>query len=136
MSKSNPSSHGSIYLLDAPESIREKIMMAETDPENTVYFDSESRPGLANLLNIYSILTTQFTEEIETLYAKKEPEQFKLDLAEVIIETLHPIQERYKEIIARKHSFTLVNGLVGAYNNNEKQREGFHEQGEICICFR
>lgn len=100
MSKSDPASNASIYLLDEPETIREKIEQAETDAENMVYFDRKFKPGISNLMTIYSLLTGQSYEEIQTNYADKDYATFKKDLTEVIIAALRPIQKRYKEMIA------------------------------------
>ncbi len=98
MSKSNPSANSRINLLDAPELIRSKIMKATTDSEGAVKFD-ESRPGVYNLLEIYENLTGQSREEIEANFADKGYGDFKKEVAEVVVEALKPVQEKYHQLM-------------------------------------
>jgi tryptophanyl-tRNA synthetase len=99
MSKSNPSANSRINLLDDPELIRSKIMKATTDSEGIVKFD-ESRPGVYNLLEIYENLTQKSREEIEQHFEGKGYGDFKKEVAEVVVEALRPIQEKYRELMA------------------------------------
>lgn len=94
MSKSLPA--GSLNLLDSPDEIRSKIMKATTDSENSVKFD-QSRPGIFNLLEIYQTLTGQTKVEIEAKFANSGYGDFKKELAEIVVEALKPIQEKYAQ---------------------------------------
>lgn len=98
MSKSNPSPNGRINLLDSADLIRSKIMKATTDSEGLVKFD-ESRPGIFNLLEIYQTLTGESIEVIEAKFEGKGYGDFKKDLAEVVVESLRPLQEKYNKLM-------------------------------------
>ncbi len=98
MSKSdNGGDNNLIYLLDEPEEIRKKIMSAQTDSFNEVRFDDE-RPGIYNLLIIYEAFTGMSRGDIETKFEGKGYAEFKKDLAEVIIDGLKPIKEKYHNL--------------------------------------
>jgi tryptophanyl-tRNA synthetase len=99
MSKSEGGSGQSIALLDGPDIIRRKIMRATTDSHRDVVFD-ESRPGIFNLLTIYQTITGESEKDIETRFQDKGYGDFKKVLAEVVVEALRPVQERYREITA------------------------------------
>ncbi|WJQ07904.1 tryptophan--tRNA ligase [Geobacillus stearothermophilus] len=95
MSKSDPNPKAYITLLDDAKTIEKKIKSAVTDSEGTIRYDKEGKPGISNLLNIYSTLSGQSIEELEQQYEGKGYGVFKADLAQLVIETLRPIQERY-----------------------------------------
>jgi tryptophanyl-tRNA synthetase len=99
MSKSETAPNHAIALLDPPDVIRKKIMRATTDSQTTVVFDP-TRPGIYNLLVIYQIFTGKTKEEIENEFSGKGYGDFKKALAEVVIEGLRPLQERYKTLTA------------------------------------
>jgi tryptophanyl-tRNA synthetase len=97
MSKSEP--EGSIELLSSADVNRRKIMRAVTDSGREIRFD-ESRPGLYNLLEMYQLLSGDSREAIEGRFAGKGYGDLKKALAELVVETLRPIQERYTELLA------------------------------------
>jgi tryptophanyl-tRNA synthetase len=99
MSKSETASDHAINLLDPPDAIRAKIMRATTDSLKEIRFD-ESRPGINNLLTIYHAFTGQSQKDIEAQFEGKGYSDFKKALAEVVVEGLRPLQERYKELTA------------------------------------
>ena len=99
MSKSDPNQKGFISMLDEPKQIEKKIKSAMTDSEGIVRFDIENKPGVSNLLSIYSIVSGKTIAELETLYEGKGYGAFKGDLAEVIINALSPIQQKYNELM-------------------------------------
>ncbi len=98
MSKSAENIHSRISLLDEPNKIKKSIMKATTDSDGVVKFDVASKPGISNLLTIYSTLSGKSIEELELAYEGKGYGDFKKDLVEVTTEALLPIQERYKDI--------------------------------------
>ena len=107
MSKSE-SDKGTIYLLDDIEISKKKIMKALTDSENKFYYDPENKPGLSNLINIYSALSGQTVEEVVEKYKDSENYGvFKRALCELLEKELLPIQEKVKEIKESK-SYTQV----------------------------
>lgn len=99
MSKSDPNQKGFISMLDEPKQIEKKIKSAVTDSDGVVKFDKENKPGVSNLMSIYSIFGNISVEDLEKKYEGKGYGEFKTDLAEVIINALQPIQDRYKELI-------------------------------------
>ncbi|OPG23234.1 tryptophan--tRNA ligase [Helicobacter pylori] len=97
MSKSHKGANHAIFLLDEPDIIVKKIKKAATDSMGVIEFD-EKREGIFNLLNIYMLLSDESPEKIEERFKNKGYGDFKKELAEVMIQALKPIQERYKEI--------------------------------------
>jgi tryptophanyl-tRNA synthetase len=107
MSKSEDAPNHAIALLDLPDVIRKKIMRATTDSQTTVVFD-ESRPGIYNLLTIYQTITGQKKQAIEAQFEGKGYGDFKKALAEVVVEGLRPLQERYKELTADPRRIDVI----------------------------
>jgi tryptophanyl-tRNA synthetase len=99
MSKSEDNAGHAINLLDPPDTIRAKIMRATTDSLREIRFD-ENRPGINNLLVIYQLFTGGGKKEIESQFAGKGYSDFKKALAEVVVESLRPLQTRYRELTA------------------------------------
>ncbi|MCJ8005998.1 tryptophan--tRNA ligase [Lederbergia wuyishanensis] len=102
MSKSDANQKAFITLLDEPNQIEKKIKSAVTDSDGIVKYDKENKPGVSNLLSIYSILENRPISEIEQDYEGKGYGDFKADLANVVIKALTPIQDRYKELLDSK----------------------------------
>ena len=98
MSKSDPK--GDIFLKDDMASVRKKIMSAVTDSGSEVKYDKENKPGISNLLTIYASLKDMSIEEAEKFFAGYRYGDFKKAVADVVLETLVPFQERYREILA------------------------------------
>ena len=99
MSKSSPNGKGCIYVLDPINVSKKKILSAVTDSDSHVKFDPENKPGISNLLEIYSIISGKTIEELETMYEGKGYGEFKKDLAELVGDELQRIQDRYNEIV-------------------------------------
>lgn len=99
MSKSDPNQKAFITLLDDAKTIEKKIKSAVTDSEGIVRYDKENKPGISNLLSIYSILANKSIQDIEAMYEGKGYGDFKADTAKVVAEALAPIQERYYELV-------------------------------------
>jgi tryptophanyl-tRNA synthetase len=97
MSKSDENVHGSITLVDDPDTVRRKIKRAVTDSGTEVRFD-HSRPAITNLLTVYQLLTAKSSEEIEEHFAGKGYAQLKSELAEATVEFLRPFQARMSAI--------------------------------------
>ena len=121
MSKSAENIHSRISLLDDPAKIKKSIMKATTDSEGVIRFDVENKPGISNLMNIYSVLAGVPLEQIEKDYEGKGYGDFKKDLVEIVVNALAPIRERYEEI---RHSGELIeilkDGAVRANAISEK----------------
>jgi len=96
MSKSAEDPYNYIALTDTPKLIREKIKKAITDSGKEIKYDKEKKPGISNLLTIYSLLSKKSIPQLENQYKNKTYAEFKKDLAEVIIKSLTPFQEKLK----------------------------------------
>jgi len=94
MSKSASSPAGVVDLLDDPAKSAKKIRSAVTDTGREIIFDPEAKPGVSNLLTIYSALTGRTIEDLVGAYAGKGYGDLKKDLAEVLTDWVLPIQER------------------------------------------
>ena len=102
MSKSVPD--GCVFLMDSPDDIRRKFKRAVTDSdrENCVRYDRAAKPGVANLMDIYSKLTGKSIAEIEAEFAGQGYGVFKPAVGEVVVEALRPIREEAERLIADK----------------------------------
>ncbi|MBR5228644.1 MAG: tryptophan--tRNA ligase [Firmicutes bacterium] len=105
MSKSDENEFSRISLMDTPAKIKKAIMRATTDSDGIIKYDIENKPGISNLLSIYSAFTGKTVEALEQQYDGAGYGTLKKDLVEVVVESLAPIQEKYNEI---RHSEELV----------------------------
>ncbi len=90
-----------ISLFDEPEVIKKKIMSSTTDSGKDVRYNATKKPGISNLLTIYSLLTDRPVEDIQKDFAKKSYAEFKKSLAEVVINYLEPFRRKKKELLTR-----------------------------------
>jgi tryptophanyl-tRNA synthetase len=102
MSKSASSPQGIIDVLEEPAAIRKKIMRAVTDAGGEVRADDEAKPGVTNLLRIYSALGNESIESLEQRYSGTGYGTFKKDLAEVVVDALTPVRERTEKLLANE----------------------------------
>ncbi len=102
MSKSMP--EGCVFLMEKPEDIQRKFKRAitDSDTENCVRFDPENKPGVANLMSIYSAVTGKSYGEIEQEFAGKGYGAFKPAVGDAVIETLRPIREEATRLLKDK----------------------------------
>jgi tryptophanyl-tRNA synthetase len=116
MSKSSSSPQGIIDVLDDPAVIRKKIARAVTDTGAEVRADEQNKPGVTNLLRIYSALSGEPVGELESKYAGTGYGGFKKDLAELVVATFAPIREKTHAILADEAALdrVLAHGANGA----------------------
>ena len=102
MSKSIPD--GCVFIMDEPDVIARKFKRAVTDSdtENCIRYDKDNKPGVANLMNIYSTITGKSYEEIEKEFEGKGYGAFKPVVGEAVIEQLRPIREEAARLIKDK----------------------------------
>ncbi len=100
MSKSSSSPTGIIDLLEDPKQVAKKIRSAVTDTERDIIFDPERKPGIANLLTIYSSLSGRAIPELVEAYRGHGYGDLKKDLADVVVEALAPLRERSRTYLA------------------------------------
>jgi tryptophanyl-tRNA synthetase len=98
MSKSDSDPNNRINLLDEPSVIKKKIMRAVTDSETEIRLDWENKPGVSNLLTIYSLFTGMEIEEVINKFNGQGYGTLKKELAEVVIDKLTVIQKNYKDL--------------------------------------
>ena len=108
MSKSATILNDVIFLDDSEETIIKKIKKAVTDSENVVRFAPETKPGVSNLMQIYSAITNKGFEEIEKDFEGKGYGDFKMAVAEVVVGKLKPIQEKYNELLENRDYLVKV----------------------------
>lgn len=102
MSKSDDNIKSRIELLDPENIIKKRIKSAMTDSLGTIKYDPENRPGISNLMTIYSVIEGSSFEDIEAKYNGLGYKEFKEDLGEIVYQELKPIQERYHELVNSK----------------------------------
>jgi tryptophanyl-tRNA synthetase len=100
MSKSAETEAGLLKILDDPAITAKKIMRAVTDDDGEVRFDRATKPGVANLLTIFSVLDGRSVDDLEAQYAGGGYGALKKDLAEVVTNSFAPIRERTQQLLA------------------------------------
>ena len=116
MSKSDTDLNNVITLLDKPDIIRKKLKRAVTDSGKRILFDPKKRLGVANLMNLYSGLTGLEISAIESHFDGKMYSDLKIELSELTIDTLKPIQNEYDKIMGDRSFLNsiLENGRTKA----------------------
>lgn len=113
MSKSAENELSRISLLDDEAKIKKAIMRATTDSDGTIKFDQENKPGISNLMNIYTAFSDLSIEDIEKKYEGKGYGDFKKDLVEILVNGLAPIKQKFEEI---RYSDELIEILKDGAN--------------------
>ena len=108
MSKSASSPAGIIEMLDDPKVSAKKIRSAVTDSGSEIRFDMEEKPGISNLLTIYSSLTATSIQDLEDQYAGKGYGDLKADLADVVVNFVTPFRDRTLELLDDQAHLTQV----------------------------
>ena len=101
MSKSDDNPNSFISIIDPPKTIIKKVKSAVTDSGTEVKYDEE-KAGISNLLTMYSVLSGKAISEIENDYVGKMYGHLKIDLADLVVETLKPVQEKYADLMKNK----------------------------------
>ena len=125
MSKSDTNANATILLLDDTDTIIRKFKRAVTDSESEVRY-AEEKPGISNLMDIYSAVTGKTYEEIEKEFAGKGYGDFKLAVGETVADHLKPLQERYEQLMKDKaYIETMIkqNDEKAAYYANKTLRK-------------
>lgn len=125
MSKSDTNANATILLLDDTDTIIRKFKRAVTDSESEVRY-AEEKPGISNLMDIYSAVTGKTYEEIEKEFAGKGYGDFKLAVGETVADHLKPLQERYEQLMKDKayiESMIKQNDEKAVYYANKTLRK-------------
>ncbi len=107
MSKSDPDANAMVSIIDAPEVIMRKFKRAITDSDNRIYV-SEDKPGITNLLTIYSTFTGESIADATNRFEGKGYGEFKIAVGEAVVEALRPVQERYKQYMSDKAALLAI----------------------------
>ena len=134
MSKSIP--EGCIFMMEKPEDIQRKFKRAitDSDTENCVRFDPVNKPGVANLMSIYSAVTGKSFEEIEAEFAGMGYGKFKPAVGDAVIETLAPIREEATRILKDKaylESVYKAGAEKASYVANKTLRKVYKKVGFV-----
>lgn len=119
MSKSDPSPDSYVLLTDEPDAIRKKVRSAVTDSEREVRYDWETKPGISNLLEIFSFFSGRPVAELEEEYRHAGYGPFKEAVAEAVVEGLTPIRRRFKELDDAEVGRVMQKGALEARQRAE-----------------
>ena len=108
MSKSAKSPAGRINILDEPKSVAKKIKSAVTDDGTVIAFDRDAKPGVSNLLGIYSALSGESIDDIVAQFDGKMYGHLKVALADLAVEKLTPVRERTTELLADRGELARI----------------------------
>ena len=122
MSKSAENKKGVIFLLDDVDIARKKIMSSTTDSECVVKYDPENKPGITNLINIYSSLTDMSIEDVESKFNGKNYGEFKKCVADVVVDFLTIIQAKYNEYINSDVIDKILDSGIEKVNKEAKMK--------------
>lgn len=101
MGKTDDNVNGVIFLKDDPDTIMRKFKRAVTDSGNEIKI-SPDKPGISNLLTIYSVMTNQSVQSAEEHFRGASYANFKTEVGESVVEMLRPVREKYLELMANK----------------------------------
>lgn len=102
MSKSDKDTGGTVYIMEKPEDIMRSFKRAVTDSDTVVRYDPENKPGISNLMQIYSAASGKSFSEIESEFDGCGYGDFKPAVGEAVIEMLRPIREEAERLLADK----------------------------------
>ncbi|MCF0131302.1 MAG: tryptophan--tRNA ligase [Pseudobutyrivibrio sp.] len=102
MSKSDENENATIYLIDDRDAIIRKFKRAVTDSEAVIKYDPANKPGISNLIEIYSVVTGKSFEDVEKEFAGKGYGDFKMAVGETVADMLDPFHKRCDELLADK----------------------------------
>lgn len=108
MSKSDKNTNSTVFLLDPPKQIEKKFKQAVTDSDNKIYYDLVSKPGISNLLTIFSLVSNCSIAQLEQKYATRGYGHLKVDIGLAVIDYLEPLQKNFNEIIQDKSYLNQV----------------------------
>tara|TARA_B100000029_G_scaffold482492_1_gene532600 strand:- start:4752 stop:5744 length:993 start_codon:yes stop_codon:yes gene_type:complete len=133
MSKSDTNDSNYISLLDNPDVILKKIKRSVTDSGTEITY-SDKKPGLQNLINIYSSFSDISVDDIVKRYEGKMYSDLKVDLADIIIDKLKPVQDKYNILISDKSELDKIFKIgrdKAAYLSNKTLSKVYRKIGLI-----
>mgnify|MGYP000002680962 FL=1 len=129
MSKSDENKGNFIGLLDDPKTIIKKFKKATTDSGAEIHYDLENKPGVSNLLTIYSVISGKTIPEVEAHFEGKMYGHLKVELGELVVDYLEPMQSRFHEIRSEETELRniLKTGAETAREQAQKTLKSVHE---------
>lgn len=129
MSKTDENEKNFVSVIDDAKKIEKKIKSAATDSGSEIKFDVENKPGVSNLLTIYSVLGGKTIEQLEKDYEGKMYGHLKVDLAEVVVNTLKPVKEKYDDLMKNRDYLDelLLDGARRASERAEKTTQKVYD---------
>lgn len=134
MSKSEIADGGCVLMLDKPEDISRAFRRAVTDCETDVRYDQGSKPGISNLMQIYSACSGKSLDDIEKQFSGQGYGLFKQQVGEAVIETLRPIREEANRLLSDKaylESIYKKGAEKASYTANKTLRKVYKKIGFI-----
>ena len=111
MSKSSDDINGTIYFNDTKDTIMKKFKSSVTDSSNSITYDVKSKPGISNLIEIYSTINNLEIEETENKFNDYPYGEFKIAVAESTISYLEPINEKFNNLGDKEVDKIITNNL-------------------------
>ena len=120
MSKSSDDINGTIYFNDEKDNILKKFKSSVTDSENIVRYDPNNKPGISNLIEIYAAVNDKEISETEKEFENSQYGEFKIAVAETVIDYLDPIKKNFDELTANDIDDIVVSNLKSAKDSAQK----------------
>ena len=120
MSKSSDDINGTIYFNDEKDNILKKFKSSVTDSENIVRYDLENKPGISNLIEIYAAVNGKEISETEKEFENSQYGEFKVAVAETVIEYLDPIKKNFDDLTSDNLEDIVVSNLKSAKDSAQK----------------
>ncbi len=130
MSKSDDNKKNVVSIIESPKAIQKKIKSAVTDSGSHIAYDPQNQAGLANLLTIYAAFSGRDVHAICSEYQGKLYGHLKVDLAELVVETLRPVQEKYQQLMQDRQYLReqMVSGAAKAQERAEQTLKHVYEK--------
>lgn len=119
MSKSDPDVRSRLLLTDSSDQIRRKIRSAVTDSDRTVAYEWGTKPGISNLLELFSVATGRSVEDLAVEFRDQGYGRFKMAVAEALVEYMSPVRERYESMDNAEVSRLMAEGAAEARRRAE-----------------
>ena len=120
MSKSSDDINGTIYFNDEKDNILKKFKSSVTDSENIVRYDPKNKPGISNLIEIYAAVNDKEISETEKEFENSQYGEFKLAVAETVIDYLDPIKKNFDDLTSDNLEDIVVSNLKSAKDSAQK----------------
>ena len=120
MSKSSDDINGTIYFNDEKDNILKKFKSSVTDSENIVRYDLKNKPGISNLIEIYSAVNDKEISETEKEFENSQYGEFKVAVAETVIDYLDPIKKNFDDLTSDNLEDFVVSNFKSAKDSAQK----------------